>query len=279
MNKVLVTLNYNDYKTTAEFINNLNLSDFDLVVIVDNNSSDDSFEKLQKFKSDKIHVIKSETNGGYGYGNNVGIRYANEIFDEYHLFISNPDVEFNSEVINKIDSYLSNFEVAIVSPVVKENGTLNRGWKLVSTSKAIWSNIPFFAKRLFTKMIAYDNIKYECDVTEVDAVSGCFFAIKSKVMNRIGMFDENIFLYYEENVIASKLRILGLSTIVLNNVSVNHNHSVSIDSTVSSYNKLKALKTSQYYYYSNYANANKLSLFFLKLTGLLTLFIYKKIKK
>ena len=59
-----IILNYNDALTTIhllEFIKDYSILDF--IVVVDNCSTDDSWEKLLRYKNEKIHVIKSEKMG------------------------------------------------------------------------------------------------------------------------------------------------------------------------------------------------------------------------
>ena len=58
-------LNYNDCKTTLQLVEKLNLYKIiKYIVIVDNCSTDDSFEKLLKISNNRVHVIKSDCNGG-----------------------------------------------------------------------------------------------------------------------------------------------------------------------------------------------------------------------
>ena len=88
-----VVLNYNDAKTTVEFVQRVkNMDSIDLIVVIDNCSTDDSYIQLKILESNKVHVIKSEKNGGYGYGNNVGIDYLKDKVD--YIMIANPDVIF-----------------------------------------------------------------------------------------------------------------------------------------------------------------------------------------
>lgn len=77
MESVLIVLNYNDAITTKKLINNAeNIKKIDKIVVVDNNSSDNSLEELEKLKGEKTDVIKAEKNGWYAYGNNYGVTYA-----------------------------------------------------------------------------------------------------------------------------------------------------------------------------------------------------------
>lgn len=103
---VLVVLNYNDYNTIEKFLNNaIHIESIDKLIVVDNCSTDNSFEKLCAFESEKTDVIKTEKNGGYAYGNNFGVKYAMDKYSPKYVFISNPDVEFDTEVINA-DTYI-----------------------------------------------------------------------------------------------------------------------------------------------------------------------------
>lgn len=275
MKNCLIVLNYNDYNTTEKFLNNiLHTSLLDKIVVVDNCSTDSSYSKLQHFNSDLVHVIKTSRNGGYGYGNNFGFRYLKNLYSEdFNLIISNPDVNFDIyEIIVMCKKLSSN--ACVISPVIKENSCLNRGWKFPTVWQSILQNIPLL-NRIKHANTNYDDSYYTDMLTQVDVVSGCFFAIKSSVFEKIRMFDENVFLYYEENIIASKLKDFGYKCYVDNTVSITHSHSVSINQSSSSYNKLKELKKSQWYYHNHYGDASKFSLFVLKISILFVLTLAK----
>lgn len=56
-----VVLNFNDSKTTIELLNRMkNMKSIDVIVVVDNCSTDDSFSVLKQYTSKKIQVIQSE---------------------------------------------------------------------------------------------------------------------------------------------------------------------------------------------------------------------------
>ena len=67
----LLILNYVDYETTQELVNRIkSYKSIAHICIVDNASPNESFEQLQNNCCDKIDVIQTPKNGGYGYGNN-----------------------------------------------------------------------------------------------------------------------------------------------------------------------------------------------------------------
>ncbi len=74
-----VILNFNDGETVSRLVHMIHDYDYlEKIVLVDNHSTDDSWEQLQVLKDEKVDLIRTEKNGGYGYGNNTGIRYAIE---------------------------------------------------------------------------------------------------------------------------------------------------------------------------------------------------------
>lgn len=280
MKNVIVILNYNDYKTTLDYLEMIKkYKSLDLIIIVDNNSTDNSYHELMKINDDKIVVLKSNKNGGYGYGNNIGIKFAIKKYKKCNIIISNPDIEVTDDTIKQMSQYLSNnSNVAIVSPVIKERGSLNRGWKLSCGYKEMLLSVPLIGKKLKNKIIGYKNSHYKREKSKVDVISGCFFMIKSDIFKEINYFDENLFLYYEENVICSKIKKLNYDVVILNYCSVIHNHSVSIDKSHNELSKYRILKKSQMYYLDNYANCSKLSKKLIQIFSKIMIKKYKNIK-
>jgi hypothetical protein len=76
-------------------------------------------------------------------------------------------------------------------------------------------------------------------------------------LKKFGFFDENVFLFYEEDILASKLKKIGFGEMSLNTVTFKHFESQSIDKTVNFFGKIKRLQESKMYYQKNYNNINK----------------------
>ena len=113
-----IVLNYNDAETTLKLVHKiLKYKAFQYIVIVDNKSSDNSFMLLKEMESEHVKVIETDHNGGYGYGNNEGIKYAHYVLDCKYALIANPDVEFEDEtIVSLIQKMESECNVAIVAP-------------------------------------------------------------------------------------------------------------------------------------------------------------------
>lgn len=269
----IVILNYNDSKSTTEMLENI--KDYNIlneIVIVDNNSTDQSYEVLKKYENNKIKVIKADKNGGFGYGNNIGAKYLVNKGINYIIF-SNPDVIVKEKDINLLkDSFTELDNVAIVAPNINEHGKISRGWKLKGPIWDSFSNINFIG-RFFKEKQRYPESDYTEKYTKVDVVSGCFFAITKDAFEQIHGFDENVFLYYEENILAKKIKDLGMDIIVRNDIEVIHNHSVSINKSLNKINKFKVLARSQRYYHEKYNNIGFIKKIILYFSYFITLVI------
>ena len=262
----MVIVNYNDYQRTKELIVNvLDYKCLDYIVVVDNNSSDDSFSKLKKFQSDKIIVIKNDSNK-YSAGLNVGAKYLIDKLGECLILFSNADIVIQKEKdLKKLLGDMKD-DIVVVGPVVLEQGVLNRGWRLPTVNQEILFNLPFLSRYFKKKYLLYDEKKYQDDISYVDVVSGCFFLVDSHFLEKCGYFDEGTFLYYEEQIFAEMVKEKGKKEIIDNRVKIIHDHSVTIDKSLKRIKKHKVLKESQRYYLKKYKNANWIQMMLLYIT-------------
>lgn len=270
-----VIVNYNDYDTTKAIVQNIsNYSIIDEIVVIDNCSTDNSYSQLLTLQNKKVSIIQSKKNKGYAAGMNNGAKYLIKKYKHCNIIFSNADIVINSEedIRSLINSLESDDTYGIVAPVIKEKEGLNRGWKIPTPLCDSLLNIVYIHRFLRPKLLYY-NEEYYNGIVQVDAVSGCFFCMKSDVLKKANYFDENTFLYYEENIISKKLYSLNYKIMINSNISVFHNHSVTIDKNIHSINKFKILKQSQIYFHKNYNNANLLKILLLHITGKMSLCI------
>lgn len=271
MKNGIVIVNYNDYKTTKRLIDNIkDYKIFDKIVIVDNKSSDNSLKELKKLENKRIVVIDSGENKGYSYALNVGCKYLIDKYKECKIIVSNSDIIIQSENDIKDLFELVKGKNVIVGPTIIEGNNLNRGWIVPKPIDDVAMNILGLYKKYQKRHLMYQDSYYNKDISKVGTVSGCFFAISSKHLEEMGYFDENVFLYYEENIMGVKTRDLGKNIIVANNIDVIHDHAVSIDKSLKRIKKYDILKNSQYYFEKTYNHASKGELFLLKLTSKIT---------
>ena len=268
-----IILNYNDASTTIqlmECIKDFALVDF--VVIVDNCSTDDSWEKLQGYKNEKIHIIKAERNGGYGAGNNVGLRYSSDVLKADYSIIANPDVQFDERCVGKfLQTFQDDTSVAVVSAI--QSNSPDRAWKNCSIMQYVLTTSLFF--EVWLKIRSYPSKYFKGkDFTPVFAVPGSLLMVDLKKMLEFGMYDEEFFLYYEEPVLAQKFADAGLKTILRLDCSYVHNHHISISKTYNRWSQQHALLLkSAELFLRKYKKANYLQMVFAKLW-----FVYTKVE-
>lgn len=273
MRNAIVILNYNDYKTTIDYINKIKkYKILDLIVIVDNASTDNSYNELLKYENDKIKVLKADENKGYNAGNNIGCKYVVELNKYTNIIISNPDIEVNEDTIEEM-IYIANNndDIAVVAPYIMQDNEIHRGYKIPSPLVESLLNLPF-VYRLAKNKVKDKNIRfypekhYKKKFSCVDCVLGCFFLIKCGIINS-NYFDENVFLYGEEDILGKVIKNLNKKIVVVNDLMAIHNHSVSINKSFNETKKIKISNKSKMYFHKKYNNANIFELGILYLTG------------
>lgn len=270
---VFVIINYNTKALVEKLVANVkDYQSISKILIVDNASTDDSYQELKKLENDRIEVIQAKENKGFSAGMNIGAKRAIELFSKCDIIFSNTDIIISSEeTIEILQTALKMRRVAVASPVVFQENTISRGWKIPSAKEEVLINLPGIGKKFQKKYMFYDEDHYKGKYSYVEAVSGCFFMIKSEALKRVNYFDENVFLYYEENILGEKLRNSSYTLVICNEALIIHDHSVSIDHNVGTINKFKILKTSQRYFQKKYHYATEKEIRKLKFTSNLTL--------
>lgn len=265
-------IHYNDLESITNLINNVKkYKILDKVIIVDNNSNKDIKKELKKLISEKIELIENSENKGFAYAINIGSKKLIEEYGKCNIIISNSDIIINKEEdLEELILELDKKDIGLVAPTILENDKLNRGWKEVKPLLDSLLNIVFIHRFIRKKYVFYKDEHYKGKVSNIDIASGCFFLIKSDILKKINYLDENTFLYYEENILAKKLSNINKKIVILNDVIVIHNHSVSIDKNINKIKKLKIQKQSQYYYHVNYNHANYFEKILLKSTAFIS---------
>lgn len=264
------------YNTANECIRNIDLvmsrNDYLQIVIVDNASTDNSYETLKAYygHQDNVHVIESGKNGGYSFGNNVGVRY---IIEKYHdieyIGIMNPDVRCDSEgLFSKMISALESVDkIALVSPMMIQHGELKIckiGWKLPGFSRLVQNHMLWTQAR-FRNRSQYDAFPVNGNgtIAYCDVVQGSLFVIKRQVFEDVGLFDENVFLYTEENILAHKLKKAGYREGFLLTEQYIHEHDFDRSSLRKRKLTMRRKFDSEKYYARKYLNLNLVQRFIL----------------
>jgi len=193
---------YNNDKVIKKCLQNIfkntNKTDFELI-IVDNKSSDNTVSIIEKdFKN--IRLIKNNRNIGFGAAHNKAIKLGR---GEYHLVI-NPDIIFTEDSIEKLLNFMEkNPDVGLISPkIILSNGSIQYLCRRLPSlfDFIIIRFMPKFIRNFFQARIDYYEMRetgYN-KITDVLFLTGAFMLIRSSVFDKIGVFDENFFMYFED---------------------------------------------------------------------------------
>lgn len=257
----ILVLNYNDAVTTTSFVNSVkDYSCIRKILVVDNHSKDNSLESLKVLENDKIVVVDSGENKGYGAGNNFGIRFLHNLYQSEYILLSNPDVIVEEKVLVELENFLkNNSDYAIAAPfMVSAKGVkqYNTAFRIPSKWEYILSIDLLLSK--IKGSFYYENIELEKkNVKDVGSVTGSMFLMRTEDMFAQGMYDEKVFLYCEEIILGMKMQKASKKIALLPNLTFIHNHSVSISKTYKSLvSKQRLFMNSKlhvirYYYHAN----------------------------
>lgn len=226
----IIVLVYNSFEDAQSCVNQLLSFSLGLrIVLVDNCSTDGSFVRLNDLykEIDDVDVISTDCNHGYSAGNNYGIRYAAEHYDIDTVAVMNPDVLIpGRDVLTGLTNLLWDFEDCLAvggQPInhLDHDRRWPSSWSLPSKKELIvdWS-------LLSRKPLRNDAVEIRPCLFKVDCIVGCFFLTKLEMFSSIGLFDESVFLYNEENLLGFKCRQAGYSLLVDTSRIYYHNHHV-----------------------------------------------------
>lgn len=258
----MIVVNYNDFENTARLIEEVR--EYNLitwVVVVDNASSDETRDQLKKLTDEKIIILFSKKNMGYARGNNIGMRYAIEKLDVDTFVIANPDISYSEQTLYKLLEVCNQKEQKIglvTAQMMSCKSNYGYGvWKFPSIEKQIFNNF-ILLKKIFGDRTRYLPKELQEDLCKVDVIAGSFFVCSTATMQEIGFFDENTFLFGEENILAYKLKNAGYTNYLCTNLSFEHEHSASIDKNVKNIRKkFMWLYDSMVYFNKQYLHTNR----------------------
>lgn len=210
-----IILNWNGYKDTVECLNSLSeLSEDNIqTIVVDNGSSGDSYLLLKK-NFPNIKIFRSETNLGFSGGNNLGIQQALNNGADYILLLNNDtivDKDFISPLLNIFEE---DKNAGIVSPRINYYSKPDLVWSAGGKISIIRGS-----------GFAVGNIKSGTiiqAIKEVSFVSGCCMLIKTEVFDKVGLLDDDFFLYLEDTDFCIRVKEAGYKIYVANNSVIYH---------------------------------------------------------
>ncbi|WP_330441901.1 glycosyltransferase family 2 protein [Flavobacterium sp. C4GT6] len=158
--------------------------------------------KLRNISNDpRIEYIHNPSNPGFGAAHNMAINKSINEGVDFH-FVINPDVSFDSNVIQEMVNYMKlNEDVGMMMPqILNFDGTVQNLPKLLPTPFSI------LMRKLKRPKFIYDSFinRYELRnvpedlIYEAPILSGCFTLFNLKALKKVGGYDDKFFMYFED---------------------------------------------------------------------------------
>ena len=187
----IVTLTWNQTDVTCQFLEStrhLTYKNYEILVC-DMGSEIDPTERINTENYPNTRVLRSEKNLGFTGGNNWGMRQAKGDY----IFIVNNDTEVTPELLDVlVQPFFEDPTIGVTCPKI-------RFYQKPDTIQyAGFNPINVFTGRT-TAVGSLEVDKGQCDVSGyTHGAHGCAMLVSREIINKVGMFPENFFIYYEE---------------------------------------------------------------------------------
>ncbi|HRS54762.1 MAG TPA: glycosyltransferase family 2 protein, partial [Bacteroidales bacterium] len=209
----IVIVNYNVKYFLAQCLSSVEkaIENIDAeIFVVDNNSVDGSVQMI-KNKFPKIHLISNNKNVGFAKANNQAIKLAKG----QYILLLNPDTVLETDTLLKVVNFMDEHPDAGALGVKMVNG---KGKFLPESKRSLptpW--VAFYKISGLSSIFPKSKIfgKYHLGyldknkINKVDVLSGAFMLIRKEVLDKIGLLDENFFMYGEDIDISYRITQAG----------------------------------------------------------------------
>ncbi len=205
MTLVALIIHHETNFLTNRIINDLyECADVNEIIILDNGSQT---ERINLKKTDRITLLRSKTNLGYPGGLNYLILNCQDIISRSnYLLLVNPDIFFDCKILYQLSLYLSKHaNAAAISPkIISPEGTT-----IFHPQSVNWRTRQFVNKP-------------SNSLTKSGRYHGAFVILKSYILSECGLFDEDLFLYYDEWDYSTRIIASGYDILYAGDMKIKH---------------------------------------------------------
>lgn len=228
----IVSVNFNGEKDSLELLEDLRelkAPGFEVRIIFVDNASSDNFVETASRKYPEIDVLQNGVNKGFSGGYNRGMQHALLWGADYVLIINNDALTPDKKLLTSLlSSFEKNPKAAIVAPKIyfapgfefhKDRYAEADKGKVVwfGGGKFDWDNI----MSVHRGIDEVDEGAYSGEM-EMDFATGCCFLISREALEKVGMFDEKYFAYFEDGDLSKRIIDAGLKIIYNGDTSIYH---------------------------------------------------------
>jgi GT2 family glycosyltransferase len=201
----LIILNYNGKKDTIEFLRSLKKTDYPNyeIIVVDNGSTDGSPQVIKR-KFPYVKLIENKKNLGFAGGMNSGIKKSR---GEYIVTLDNDRFIIQKEWLSLlVETAEYDKKIGVVIPMLLRYGTNKiQGWQVA----------PNFLTKITSVTFLFGAGKKDrgqfSKIVDIAAGNGLF---KKEVLEKVGLFDEKMFNYFEETDLCYRIKKAGYRVVL-----------------------------------------------------------------
>jgi GT2 family glycosyltransferase len=251
------------------------------IIVVDNNSSDDSC-KMMQLRFPNIKLIKNKENLGFPKGNNIGVAQANGDY----ICILNPDTVVAEDTFEKVLNFVTlsavevpNSNIGIVGcRLIDGTGNfLPESKRGIPTPWVAFTKI-FGLYKLFPKSIFFNQYYaqhlQENETGKVAILVGAFMVLKKELYNEIGGFDENCFMYSDDIDLSYRVLQKGKNNYYFPETTIIHYKG---ESTVKDGTYMKRFQDAMNFFYKKHFSGSVFFTVFMKI-GIVCFSFLKKLQ-
>jgi len=188
----IILINLNQETHTRECIESLKQVSYKPVevILIDNNSMDGSGERLHAEFPDVVYN-RTEENLGFAGGNNVGIKIALERGADYVMLLNNDTLVDKNFIQPLVELAKKDSTIGFQSCKIYYSSQPNTFWYAGGILKV---NSGYCIHRGVNEE---DRGQYD-KIEETELSTGCMMIASRAVINKVGLLDENLFIYYED---------------------------------------------------------------------------------
>ena len=214
----IIIVTYNSQKFLPKLLGSLFEYQSEDVVIVDNNSADDTVQYIKK-NYPQVTLLEQKANTGFTGGNNIGLEYALSKGYDY-VFLLNHDTMVTSGFLEKLlEALKSREKISSVQPLLKRYPETDK----VNSYGCVIHYLGFgyaFGDNQQVKDFDFKN-------KEVNYCSGAAVLIKTEAIRKVGLLNDDFFMYHEDLELGWRFRLAGFKQLVVPSAVVYHQYEFS----------------------------------------------------
>ena len=203
----IIVLTFNSAHIIKSCLEKLNFEKYKIIV-VDNASRDNTAEFVQN-NFPQAQLIKLPKNIGYGSGNNVALR---QVQTEFALVLNPDAIILEKDIELVLNEMRKNPLAALAGPVVLKQYPLDQN-ELKKRAEEMEQDFSTIKDCYYEKIDGNFSVRF---------IIGAALFLKISAFKEIGFFDENFFLYYEDDEFCGRVREKRYQNIIVPNATAFH---------------------------------------------------------